>query len=164
MSAEWTGGDRMYPLKRIYFPSKQSLYKTCLFCDTVSSCILFISISFVILSWIPEVETRFWDKSFLFKKSLWNVFPFHSSQKVVFLLNLWFPWCFLTSKGTKNYVQGKFQCCVSVCLLFYFYFCDVFNRPWDTGGFDQLKLHRALHSSCINFKDHRLNSSCFLFP
>lgn len=50
MAAEWTGSHHMYPLKTIYFPSRQILCKTCLFCDTVSSCILFISISFLILS------------------------------------------------------------------------------------------------------------------
>lgn len=117
---------------------------------------------------IPEVEMCFSDKSIPFKKALWNVFPFHSSQKGVFLLNLWFPWRFFTSKGTKNYVQGKIQRSVRVCLLLCFYLCEVFTRPWDVGGFGQFKLHQALHSFGINVgvfpdlkKYHRLlNSSC----
>lgn len=91
---------------------RKCLYKLYIVCCFISSVIFFESLkkSYVVSN-----------KSFHFKKSLWNVFPstqvqgcFSSESTVAMML----------SKLQKE-PQGNFHHHVSLCTLLYFYLCDV---------------------------------------
>lgn len=106
--------------------SLQTSCKTCLLCN---SSFLFSLVSSVLWAFffffsVPEENLCFQTKVSSSRSLFEMYFPLLKSE-VVFLLNLWFPWCVLTSKGSRNDVQGNFQHHVSVSAPRHFCLCEV---------------------------------------